>query len=148
MKTWQVTVKIGEESAENLELVDIKDILEGYLDINRPFFDELLSIVKMINKYAIGKGLEQIIGPDKKTWTKNPWIFLMMKDNEKEIPFWMLIKREKDLTGHLVAIGPEKFYNFCKSLKEPDDEIKKLVEYIIAYPQKFKVTILIPNFIE
>ena len=147
MKNWQVTLKIGESSTEELSLVDTLEVLEGYLNINRTFFDELINIVRMIKKYAIGKGVEKIIGPDNKEWTNNPWILLMFKDNEKQIPFWMLIKREKDLTGYLVAIGPSKFYEYCKVSKEPDDEIKRILEYIIAYPQKFKVSIIIPNFI-
>jgi len=148
MKTWKISVKIDDSSVENLELVDILEIMDGYLNIYRTYFDELLNVVKMINKYSIGKGLEKIIGPGNKDWTKNPWLLLMFKDNEKQIPFWMLLKREKDLTGYLVGVGPQKFYEYCKKSKEPDDEIKRLMEYIITYPHKFKVSIIIPNFIE
>jgi len=101
----------------------------------------------MIKKYTVGKGIEKIIGPNKKDWTQNPWVLLMFKDNEKQVPFWLLIKREKDLTGTLVAIGPEDLYQYYKDSKEPDDEIKRLIEYIVSYPQKFKLSMIIPNFI-
>ena len=51
------------------------------------------------------KELKKSTGPDNENWTQNPWILLMIKDNEKSIPFWFLIKREKDLTGYLVRSG-------------------------------------------
>jgi hypothetical protein len=147
MKNWQVTLKIGDTPPEQMTLTDLCEVIDGYLNINRTFFDELINIVKMIKKYAIGKGVEKVIGPDEKEWTNNPWLMVMFKDNEKNVPFWTLIKREKDLTGYLVAIGPANFVEYCKASKEPDDEIKRLLEYLIAYPQKFKVSIVIPNFI-
>ena len=148
MKTWEVTIKIGPENPDKLVLYDVQKILEGYLNVNRTFFDELLDIVKMIKKYAVGKGIEEIIGPDKKNWTKNPWLLFMIKEKEDETPFWLLFKREKDLSGILTAIGPQNYYEYCESIKEPDDEIKKFLEYIIAYPQKFKLSIIIPNFLD
>lgn len=148
MKTWQVTIQIGNENPDQIILHDIQKNIDGYLNVNRTFFDELLDIVKMIKKYAVGKGIERIIGPDKENWTKNPWLLLMVKEKEDSIPFWLLFKREKDLTGHLVAIGPESYYNYIDKNKEPDDEIKRFLEYIIAYPQKFNLSIIIPNFLD
>ena len=71
----------------------------------------------------------------------------MAKDKENNIPFWLLFKREKDLTGHLAAIGPRTYYDYFGSIKEPEDELKKFLEYIIAYPQKFEISIIIPNYI-
>ena len=147
MKKWTLTIKIGENEEDNLDLFDVKGFLDGYLSINRNFFDEILNIVKMIKKYTVGKGIEKIIGPDKKDWTQNPWVLLMFKDNEKQVPFWLLIKRVKDLAGTLVAIGPEDLYQYFKDSKEPDDEIKRIIEYIVSYPQKFKLSMIIPNFI-
>lgn len=147
MKNWTLTIKIGENEEDNLNLFDVKGFLNGYLSINRNFFDEILNIVKMIKKYTVGKGIERVIGPNKKDWTQNSWVLLMFKDNEKQVPFWLLIKREKDLTGTLVAIGPEDLYQYYKDSKEPDDEIKRIIEYIVSYPQKFKLSMIIPNFI-
>lgn len=148
MKTWQLNIKIGNENPDLIELYDVEKILEGYLNVNRTFFDEMLDIVKMINKYTVGKGIEKIKGPDKKDWTHNPWLLVMVKDKENEIPFWLLFKREKDLTGFLVAIGPQKYFEYCQASKEPDDDIKKFLEYIIAYPEKFMLSIIIPNYID
>jgi hypothetical protein len=147
MKNWQVTVKMGDQPDDILELIDIKEVFEGYLNVSRTFFDELLSIVKMIKKYAIGKGVEVVKAPDGSDWTHNPWILMLLKDNEKSMPFWLLFKREKDLSGYLVAAGPEQFIDYCKATKEADDEIKRIMEYMIAYPQKFTLSIIIPNFI-
>ena len=147
MKKWHVTVKIDDEPPEELTMYDVKDIYDSYISVNRTFFDEILAVVKMIRKYAIGKGIEKIIGPDKKLWTGNPWLLIMFKDNEIQVPFWLLLKREKDLNGTLVALGPQKFYDFCSKDKDSDDEIKRIIEYLIAYPQKFRVSIMIPNMI-
>jgi hypothetical protein len=147
MKKWHVTVKIEDEPPEELEMYDFKDIYDSYISINRTFFNEILAIVKMVRKYAIGKGIEKVIGPDRKLWTQNPWLLIMFKDNEIQVPYWLLLKREKDLNGTLVAVGPENFYKFCLKDKDSDDEIKRMIEYLIAYPQKFKVSIIIPNVI-
>jgi len=147
MKKWHITVKIEDEPPEELEMYDVKDLYENYIAISRTFFDELLSYVKMIRKYAVGKGIEKIIGPDRKLWTQNPWLLIMFKDNEIQVPFWFLLKREKDLNGTLVAIGPEHFYKFCSKDKDSDDEIKRLIEYLVAYPEKFRVSVIIPNIL-
>ena len=72
---------------------------------------------------------------------------MLVKDNESDIPFRFLMKREKDLSGFLVGIGPEKFVNYLKESKEEEDEIKRFLEYLIAYPQKFRISMVIPNFI-
>jgi hypothetical protein len=148
MKKWEIKLKLGEDLEEKIELIDIKEILEGYLNLNRNFYDELLGIAKIINRYMIGKGIEEVLDPSGKDWTKNPWILFMIKDNEEEIPFRMLMKREKDLSGYLVAIGPEKFFDYLKSTKEEEEELKRFLEYIIAYPQKFQISMIIPNFVE
>ncbi len=147
MKKWHITIKIEDESPEELEMYDVKDLYENYIAISRTFFDELLSYVKMIRKYAVGKGIEKVIGPDRKLWTQNPWLLIMFKDNEIQVPFWFLLKRGKDLNGTLVAIGPEHFYKFCSKDKDSDDEIKRLIEYLVAYPEKFRVSVMIPNIL-
>ncbi len=144
---WQITVNI-EDDEDKFQLTDIKEVLDGYLNINRTFFDELLDIVKMIKKYSIGKGIEQVIGPDKEDWSKNSWLFIIFRDKEKFIPFWLLFKREKDLNGHLVAIGPDSCYEYFRKSKVASDEVRRIIEYLLAYPQKFEVLILIPSFVE
>lgn len=148
MNKWTVNLKLEEGSEESVELFDIKEVLEAYLNINRNFFDELLSIVKILNRYMVGKGIESVYDPKGKDWTQNPWILLMIKDNENDIPFRFLMKREKDLSGFLVGIGPEKFIDYLKNSKEEEEEMKRFLEYILAYPQKFKISMIIPNFID
>ncbi|MHA1776219.1 MAG: hypothetical protein ACTSWC_05565 [Promethearchaeota archaeon] len=147
MKKWKVSLKLEENEKNLVELIDAKEILDGYLNINRNFYVELLNIAKIINRYMIGKGIEFVIDPNGKDWSLNPWILMLVKDNESDIPFRFLMKREKDLSGFLVGIGPEKFVNYLKESKEEEDEIKRFLEYLIAYPQKFRISMVIPNFI-
>ena len=95
------------------------------------------------------KELKKLTGPDNENWTQNPWILLMIKDNEKSIPFWFLIKREKSLTGYFGSLWARKCSSIiANNLRKIDDEIKRILEYIIAYPQKFKLSIIIPNFLQ
>lgn len=148
MKKWKVSLKLEENEKNLIELVDAKEVLDGYLNINRNFYIEILNIAKIINRYMIGKGIESVTDPNGKDWSLNPWILMLIKENENDIPFRLLIKREKDLSGFLVALGPEKFVNYLKETKEEDDEIKRFLEYLIAYPQKFRISMVIPNFIQ
>ncbi|MCK4686938.1 MAG: hypothetical protein KAT66_02315, partial [Candidatus Lokiarchaeota archaeon] len=69
-----------------------------------------------------------------------------VKENEKKRPFWLFIKREKDLSGILVAIGPKSFANYNSNIaSEARREIKRLINYIVTYLKKFKCIILLPN---
>lgn len=146
MNKWRVVVKIGDESEDTFELTDLKEITDSYMQLTRTYFDELISIAKMIKKYAIAKGIQSVKSPDNEDWTYNPWVLILFKDNEKGIPFWLLLKREKDLSGYLVATGPDNFVNFIQVNKD-EDQIRNMMEYLVAYPQKFTVSIIIPNFI-
>ncbi|WP_457556662.1 hypothetical protein [Candidatus Harpocratesius sp.] len=148
MKKWRISLKLEENKEDLVELTDVKEVMDGYLNINRNFYVELLNITKILNRYMIGKGIESVVDPNGKDWSLNPWILLMIKDNESDIPFRFLMKREKDLSGFLVAVGPDNFISYLKDSKEEEDEIKRLLEYIIAYPQKFRISMIIPNFIQ
>ncbi|GAH14115.1 unnamed protein product, partial [marine sediment metagenome] len=46
---------------------------------------------------------------------------------ENQKPIWLLFKRERNLDGLLVAIGPKKFANYFNSSKESEKTIKKLL---------------------
>ncbi|MFX1259447.1 MAG: hypothetical protein ACFFAN_16460, partial [Promethearchaeota archaeon] len=73
---------------------------------------------------------------------------LIVKDNEKKKPFWFFIKREKDLSGILVAIGPKSFAEYNnKNMQEAKRKIMRLINYIIAYMNKFNCVIFLPNFL-
>jgi len=75
-------------------------------------------------------------------------MLIIVKDNEKRKPFWFFIKREKDLSGILVAIGPKPFAEFNnQNLSEAKREIKSLINYIVAYLNKFKCVIMLPNYL-
>ena len=49
-------------------------------------------------------------------------MLLMVKDNEKKTSFWLFIKREKDLSGLLIAIGPKQFAEYNNSNNLQGDE--------------------------
>ena len=148
MKTWNISLSYGENDTKEIELFDTFEFFNGYLKIKRDYFEKLLKAVKMTKKYKIEKAISKVIDPEKKDWTLNPWMLFLVKDNEKENPFWLLIKREKDLSGTLVAIGPKQFRAYNASLNnEAKRELKRLINFIIVYFNKFDCLILIPNFL-
>ena len=152
MKSWKVILKIsnGSEIEKELELYDAKSYFGSYLKIKRGYFNELAKTIKMTKKYSTGRAIERVIGPEnEEDWTANPWMLFIVKDTEKNKPFWFFIKREKDLSGLLVAIGPKSYaeYNNKQNNSEARREIKRLINYIIAYLNKFHCLILLPNFL-
>jgi len=56
------------------------------------------------------------------------------------------IKREKDLSGVLVAIGPKGFTEYNnKNLSDVKRELKRLVNYVITYLNKFNCIVFLPK---
>ncbi len=147
-KIWKIEININESGNKSLELNDAKSILGEYIKVRRNYFDKLFDSLKLSKNYSISKGIESITGNDAKDWTLNPWIFIIAKDKENKAPFWILIKRENDLNGFISAIGPDLFIDYMSSSKENIDELRKLLEYITDYHQKFVINILIPNFLQ
>ena len=152
MNPWKVFLKFEDGTEKNLELFDVKSYYGGYLKIKRSYFNELVKTIKMSKKYITGRAIEKVQGPEDgedNDWTYNPWMLLIVKDNEKNKPFWFFIKREKDLSGLLVAIGPKSYaeYTNKQNNSEARREIKRLINYIIAYLNKFHCLILLPNFL-
>lgn len=148
MKPWKVLLKFDKLNSETeLELFDAKSYFGGYLKIKRSYFNKLIKIIKMTKKYSTRRAIERVISPDEIDWTLNPWMLILVKDNEKEKKFWFFIKREKDLSGHLVAIGPKPFVDYNKVNSEAKREIKQIINYIIAYLNKFQVIVLLPNYL-
>ena len=150
MKLWKIILKFsnGTDFKKELELFDAKSYFGGYLKIKRGYFNELAKTIKMTKKYSTGRAIERVIGPENdEDWTDNPWMLFIIKDTEKNKPFWFFIKREKDLSGLLVAIGPKSYaeYNNNQNNSEARREIKRLINYIIAYLNKFHCLILLPN---
>ncbi|UCD01064.1 MAG: hypothetical protein JSV23_09285 [Promethearchaeota archaeon] len=148
MDIWRVFLKSSEGPDKELELFDAKTYFGGYLKIKRSYFDTLVSVIKMTKKYITQRAIIKVIGPDNDDWTFNPWILMIVKDNEKKMPFWFFIKREKDLSGILVAIGPKPFADYnTKNLPEVKREIKSLINYIVVYMNKFNCIIMLPNYL-
>lgn len=147
MKTWKVLIKYSDENIENLDLYDASSYFDGYLKIKRSFFNSLIKAIKMSKKYTTGNAIEKVINPEGEDWTLNPWMLLLVKDNEKDNTFWYLIKRESDLSGLLVAIGPKAFADYINAnTTETKRDIKRLINYLIAYLNKFNCIVLLPNY--
>ena len=148
MNTWKVFLKFSNGEDKELELFDAKGYFGGYLTIKRSYFNALYKTVKMTKKYFTQKAIEKVLSPNKDNWTLNPWMLIVAKDNEKEKIFWFFIKREKDLSGKLVAIGPKPFAEYNdKNLSEAKREIKSIINYIVVYLNKFNCGIMLPNFL-
>lgn len=148
MEPWKVFLKFSDGTNRELELFDTKIFFGGYLKIKRSYFNALVKSITMTKKYFTKRAIEKVLGPDENDWTLNPWMLLIVKDNEKKNPFWFFIKREKDLSGLLVAIGPKPFAEYNnKNLSEAKRDIKRLINYIISYLNKFYCVVLLPNFL-
>ncbi|MFX1346579.1 MAG: hypothetical protein ACFFBC_11340 [Promethearchaeota archaeon] len=149
MESWKVFLKFSDGTDQKLELFDTKTYFGGYLKIKRSFFNALIKSIKMSKKYFTQKAIEKVLDPDENDWTLNPWMLIIVKDNEKNKPFWFFIKREKDLTGVLVAIGPKPYAEYNSSNQsEARHEIKNLINYIIAYLNKFNCIVFLPKFMQ
>ncbi|MFX1390407.1 MAG: hypothetical protein ACFE9Z_10120 [Promethearchaeota archaeon] len=148
MSIWKILLKLPDNENEELELYDAKTYFGGYLKIKRSFFNSLTKTIKMTKKYYTQKAIEKVFSPDKEDWTLNPWMLIIAKEEDKKTPFWFFIKREKDLSGSLVAIGPKSFAEYNnQNLSEAKREIKRLINYIIVYLNKFRCVIILPSFI-
>jgi hypothetical protein len=149
MKTWKVLIKYLDGNNENLNLYDVSNYFDGYLKIKRSFFNSLTKAIKMSRKYATGKAIEKVTNPEGEDWTLNPWMLIIIKDNEKNNPFWYFIKRESDLSGLLVGIGPKAFVDYISTnVNETKRYIKRLINYLIAYLNKFNCIVLLPNYLD
>ncbi len=149
MSLWKVFLKFSDGTDKELELFDAKVYFGGYLKIKRSFFNALLKSIKMTKKFLTKKAIEKVLSPDKTDWTLNPWMLIVIKDNEKKMPFWFFIKREKDLSGVLVAIGPKGFAEYSnKNLSEAKRKIKRLVNYVIVYLNKFNCVVFLPKYLK
>jgi hypothetical protein len=150
-KKWKVLLspaKSKEKEQKEIELFDAARYFDGYLTIKRSYFNGLLQTLKTSKNYTTGRGIEKVVSPDGEDWTLNPWILLLIKDKEKGKRFWFLIKREKDLSALLVALGPKEFADYNYNNSEAKKEIMRILGYIVAYLNKFNCIIALPNFLE
>lgn len=146
--TWKILLKIEGHSDKELELIDAKSYFDGYLTIKRSYFNRLIKALKISNRYVAKRGIEKVLAPNKEDWTLNPWLLLLLKENEKNMPFWLFIKREKDLSGTLIAIGPKIFADFNnQNLSDAKRDLKRLINFIVSYIKKFECIVVLPNFL-
>ncbi|MBN2154357.1 MAG: hypothetical protein JW839_23075 [Candidatus Lokiarchaeota archaeon] len=149
---WHVAIKI-DEIQEALDLVDLKKLFGAYMTIKKKFFDDLLTTMPNVRHYSAGKAIESVGGFDKQDWTKNSWIMVMAKEAKNKVVFWMLFKRLEDLSGMLVAIGPDAFAESITGLfpDDPDSRseyLKKLMIWLTIEPSRWKgVGVFIPNWV-
>jgi len=148
MKTWNILLKLPNGEKKNLELIDSNSFFNGYLKLKKNFFTRLIKAIKMTKSYSSGNTIERVISPDKKDWTNNPWILMIVKDNEKGMRFWFFIKRELDLTGLLVGIGPKAFIDFNNdNASDIKHNIKGIINYVITYINKFNCIVFLPSLL-
>ena len=148
MSTWNINLKFTDGVAKDIELFDAKKFFNGYLKIKRSYFNRLIKAIKMTKKYTTIHAIEKVISPEKEDWTLNAWMLISAIDNERQNPFWLFIKREKDLSGFLIALGPKSFYDYNNiDINEAKRDIKRLINYIVAYLNKFNCTIFLPNYL-
>ncbi|MBD3193781.1 MAG: hypothetical protein GF317_01910 [Candidatus Lokiarchaeota archaeon] len=148
MREWQVILNYNNGKKKEIKLYDAERYFDGYLKIKRRYFSSLVQKIKTTQNYFIVKGIEKVISPKEKDWTANPWVLLLIKDFEKDKSFWLLMKREKDLSGLVIAIGPKEFAKYNNNNSEAKREIMRIFNYLIAYMNKFKCAIIIPNYIK
>lgn len=146
-KIWEVEINLEGSGNKALKMQDAKSVLGEYIKVRRNYFDELFDSLQS-KKYRISKGIESIKGNDAKDWTLNPWILIIAKDIERKAPFWLLLKREGDLNGYITAMGPDMFSDYMSKSKENIEELRKILEYLIIYRQKFELNLLLPNFLQ
>jgi hypothetical protein len=148
MNPWKVFLKSPEGINKEIQLFDAKNYFGGYLKIQRGFFNGLIKSIKITKKYFTFKAIEKVLSPNEDDWSLNPWMLMVIHDNEKKKTFWLFIKREKDLTGVLVAIGPKSYAEYNnRNLSEAKREIKLLINYIITYLNKFSCAVFLPNYL-
>jgi hypothetical protein len=145
---WKVLLKFEGSPQDELELEDVKSYFEGYLKIKRNYFDRLVKAIKISKKYITKRGIERVTSPNNEDWTLNPWLLLLLKENEKKMSFWLLVRREKDLSGTLIAIGPKLYADFNnQNLPDSKRDLKRLINFIVSYINKFDCLIILPNFL-
>ncbi|MHA1680196.1 MAG: hypothetical protein ACTSUE_04260 [Promethearchaeota archaeon] len=148
---WHLNIEM-EEISQELSVVDLEQLFGSYLIVRRKFFDDLLTKITSIKHYSVGKGIGDVTGVDGQDWTKNSWFFIMAKEMKNNSVFWMLLKREQDLSSVLVAIGPDEFAESVNNLFQADPEaryeyLKKILIWLTIEPAKWKnVGIFIPNW--
>jgi hypothetical protein len=145
---WTVKLTDDSGSEKTIKLYDGNSVLGEYIQLRRNYFDDLIKEIKLNKKCTVGKSLKKVISPKGEDWTKNPLILLIANNKENNVPLWLLIKRENNLNGFLVALGPKVLCEYLVAEQERIEEIRKFLEYMVIYSQKWVISVLIPTFID
>lgn len=147
-KIWTLKISDDSGSLKTIQLYDGNTVLGEYIQLRRNYFDDLIKEIKLNKKYTVGKALKKVTSPEGEDWTKNPLILLIANNTEKEVPLWLLIKRENNLNGFLLALGPKVLCEHLIKEQERVEEIRKFLEYMVIYSQKWAISTIIPTFLE
>jgi hypothetical protein len=150
---WVIKMRLDPEISEELKLVDLQVAFGSYMGIRKKFFEDLLTVAPNAKNYAVGKAIESVTGIDSDDWTKNSWLLVMAKELKNKAVYWLLFKRNQQMDGVLVAIGPEEFPKSILGLFSNDPEsrneyLKKINIWLTIEPAKWQnVAIFIPTWL-
>ncbi len=147
MKAWKIELNTNDAFKKELTLYDVRSIFDGYLRIKRSYFNSLVKALKISKNYKSISAINKVYSPSNEDLSENPWMLIVVKDTEKNFPIWFLIKREKDLTGLLICVGPKIFADYSFNNANNKREIIRMMNYIVAYINKFSCVVFLPNFI-
>lgn len=124
MNIWRVFLKLSDGEEKELELFDAKSYFGGYLKIKRSYFNALSKTISMTKKYFTQKTIEKVIGPDDDDWTLNPWMLIVVKDNEKKNLFGFLLRGKKIYLGSLLLLGLSHLQNIkARTYKKQNEKL-------------------------
>jgi len=111
MSTWKINLKFADGTSNEIELYDAKSYFNGYLKLKRSYFYRLVKAIKITKKYTTGHAIEKVLSPDSIEWTLNPWMLLLVKDNEKKNHFGYLLKERKIYPDYLLQLAQNNSQN-------------------------------------
>ena len=131
------------EATQDLEIEDVISLFKAYPEVKRNFFDDLVAAINKTPDYYVGAKITMVTGLDGEDWTSNPWLLLIARETELSTPFWLLFKREKNLAGYLVALGPPPAATYAK--ENGLDELRRILEYIVAFASRWDISVFLPE---
>lgn len=144
MASWKVSIRVPDsEGIQVLELEDVISLFKAYPEVKRNFFDDLVAAINKTPTYYVGAKITKVTGADGEDWTSNPWILIIARESELNTPLWLLFKREKNLAGYLVALGPPAATTYAK--ENGLDELRRILEYIVAFVNRWDITVFLPE---
>ena len=106
----------GVKISSNVNLLSSKFILGKFPKIENRFFEDLNENIKNKPHYFSQESIKKIVGPEKEEYNILDWVFLWGFDFKKR-GFQLLIQKETEGKGILVAIGPMELASFFDRMK-------------------------------